>query len=65
MRIPGKTTCTIQVGFHSEQAGTFTGQLVVYQCTQWHVDPTFGMLLCDATGDSKTVDLVGTAVPPA
>lgn len=64
-RIPGKTTCTIQVGFHSQQAGTFTGQLVVYKCTQWHTDPTFGMILCDATGESKTVDLVGTALPPA
>jgi hypothetical protein len=64
-RIPGKTTCTLQIGFHSEQAGTFNGQLVVYQCTQWHLDPTFGMILCDATGDSKTVDLVGTALPPA
>ena len=63
-RIPGKTTCTIQVGFHSEQAGTFTGQLVVYQCTQWHEDPTFGLILCDATGDSQTIDLVGTALPP-
>jgi len=63
-RIPGKTTCTIQVGFHSEQPGEFTGQLVVYKCTQWHVDPTFGMILCDATGDSETVDLVGTATVP-
>ena len=64
MRIPRQTTCTIQVGFHSEQAGTFTGQLVVYRCTHWHLDPTYGMILCDATGGSETVDLVGTALPP-
>lgn len=61
-RIPGKTTCTIQVGFHSETAGTFTGQLIVYQCLQWHLDPTYGMILCDVTGDSKSVDLAGTAL---
>jgi hypothetical protein len=60
-RIPGKTTCTIQVGFHSEVAGTFTGQLVVYRCLDWHLDPTFGMILCDVTGESQTIDLVGTA----
>jgi hypothetical protein len=60
-RIPGKTSCTIQVGFHSDQAGTFTGQLVVYRCLQWHLDPTFGMILCDVTGDSKSVELVGMA----
>jgi hypothetical protein len=61
-RIPGKTNCTIQVGFHSVAAGTFNGQ-VVYQCLQWHLDPTFGMILCDVTGDSKSLDLVGTAGP--
>jgi hypothetical protein len=60
-RIPGKTTCTIQVGFHSEIAGTFTGQLVVYRCLDWHLEPTFGMILCDVTGESQTIDLVGTA----
>jgi hypothetical protein len=60
-RIPGKTTCTIQVGFHSGVAGTFTGQLVVYRCLDWHLDPTFGMILCDVTGESQTIDLVGTA----
>jgi hypothetical protein len=60
-RIPGKTTCTIQVGFQSDVPGTFSGKLIVYQCLDWHLDPTFGMILCDVTGDSKSVDLVGTA----
>lgn len=61
-RIPRKTSCTIQVGFNAEVAGTFEGQLVVYQCPKWHLGPT-GMILCDVTGDSQSVDLVGTAVP--
>jgi len=60
-RIPGKTTCTIQVGFSSQGAGTFTGKLVVYRCLDWHVDPTGGMLICDVTGESQSIDLVGTA----
>jgi hypothetical protein len=63
-RIPAKTSCTIQVGFGSEQPGTFTGKLVVYRCLQWHIDPTFGMILCDMTDGSQSVDLVGTALPP-
>jgi hypothetical protein len=61
-RIPGKTACTIQVGFHSAVAGTFTGKLVVYRCVDWHLDPTGGMIICDITGGSQSVDLVGTAV---
>ena len=61
-RIPGKTVCTIQVGFHSEVAGTFTGELVVYRCLDWHLDPSGGMIICDVTGASQSVDLVGTAV---
>jgi hypothetical protein len=61
-RIPGKTSCTIQVGFNAEVAGTFFGKLVVYRCLQWHKDPTFGMIICDVTDDSQSVDLVGTAV---
>jgi hypothetical protein len=61
-RIPGKTTCTIQVGFNPSTVGTFEGQLVVYQCLKWHLEPTFGMIICDVTGDSQSVDVIGTAV---
>ena len=56
-RIPGKTTCTIQVRFNAAVAGTYTGKLVVFRCLQWHIDPTFGMILCDVTDDSQSVDL--------
>ena len=61
-RIPGKTTCTIQVGFGSQVVGTFNGKLTVFRCQQWHTDPTFGMIICDVTGASQTIDLVGRAV---
>jgi hypothetical protein len=61
-RIPGKTTCTIQVGFDAAIAGTYTGKLVVYRCLQWHVDPTFGIILCDVRAGSQSVDLVGRAL---
>ena len=64
-RIPGKTSCTIEVGFNAAVAGTFTGKLVVYQCLQWHLDPTAGMIICDVTDGSQSVDLVGTAVQAA
>jgi hypothetical protein len=61
-RIPGKTTCTIQVGFHSTVAGTFTGKLVVFRCLDWHEDPISGVILCDVLDGSQSIDLVGTAV---
>jgi hypothetical protein len=60
-RIPGKTSCTIQVGFHSDVPGSFTGNLIVYRCLDWHADPTFGVLLCDDLDGSQSIRLVGTA----
>ena len=63
-RIPKQTSCTIQVGFNAAVAGTYTGALVVFRCLQWHVDPTFGMILCDVTDGSQSVDLVGRAAQP-
>jgi hypothetical protein len=59
--IPPKNTCTIQVGFHSDDAGTFESTMTVYLCTAWHADPVYNMIVCDATGASQTIDVMGTA----
>jgi hypothetical protein len=58
-RIPRNTTCTFQVGFLPPSQGTFTGTLTVTRCTEWHVDPTFGFIVCDETSGSQTINLVG------
>lgn len=64
LRIPGKVTCTIRVGFTSGSAGTFAGTLTVRQCTAWHADAT-GALVCDAVAGAQTVALTGTAAGQA
>jgi len=64
LRIPGKVSCTVRVGFMSASAGTFTGTLSVRQCTAWHAD-TSGALVCDAVAGAQTVTLTGTAAGQA
>jgi hypothetical protein len=59
-KIPKHTSCTIQIGFHPNTAGTYSATLTVSRCTSWHIDPTFGFILCDATDGSQTVTLNGT-----
>jgi hypothetical protein len=58
--IPGKASCTIQVGFHSTTEGTFTGTMTVYRCLSWTLNANGGIQCIDLDG-SKTVSLTGTA----
>ena len=58
--IPQHSTCTIRIGFLPPAQDTYTGTLTVYRCPTWHVDPTFGFILCDTTDGSQTINLVGT-----
>jgi hypothetical protein len=64
LRIPPKTTCTIQVGFHPSTAGSFTDVMTVYACSAWHIN-VGGQLICDAHDGSATVALNGTATTPS
>jgi hypothetical protein len=59
-KIPNHTSCTIQIGFHPTAPGNYSATLTIKRCTQWHIDPTFGFILCDATDGSQTVTLNGT-----
>ncbi len=61
--VPARTSCTIQVGFHPTAAGTSNDVMTVYACKKSHVDPTSGFLLCDTRDGSRTVNLVGNALP--
>jgi len=63
-RIPGKASCTFQIGFHPASPGTYTATFTIYRCTAWHTDPTYGFILCDATDGSYSVTLQGTATAP-
>jgi hypothetical protein len=59
--IPAHTSCSIEVGFTSATAGTFTGTLTVYRCLTWiYVGPT-NSIICTSTDGGETVDLTGTA----
>jgi hypothetical protein len=59
-RIPAHTSCTIQVGFHPTVPGSYSATLTVYRCTSWHLDPTFGFILCDTLDGSRSMNLTGT-----
>jgi hypothetical protein len=58
--LPAHTTCTIQVGFHPDAVRSYNATLTVSRCTHWHLDPTFGFIVCDALDGSKTASLTGT-----
>jgi hypothetical protein len=62
-RIPARTSCTIEVGFHPELATTYNATLTVSRCTHWTTDPTFGFLVCTAFDGSNSVDLTGVGTP--
>ena len=62
LRIPPKTSCTIQVGFGPSSTGSFTDVMTVYACSAWHLNVA-GQLICDAHDGSATVALNGTATP--
>ena len=62
--IPANGSCTLQVGFASESAGTFTGTLTITRCDTWHT-ATPGFLECDSLANSQTVQLTGVASSPA
>jgi hypothetical protein len=59
-RIPAHTSCTVQVGFHPIAPGTYSATLTVNRCTSWHLDPTFGFIVCDTLDGSQSVSLNGT-----
>jgi hypothetical protein len=58
--IPAHTSCTIEVGFHPPSVGAYSATMTVSRCTSWHLDPTYGFILCDTLDGSKSVDLTGT-----
>ena len=62
--IPPRATCTIQVGFASSSAGSFSDVMTVYACAAWHVASPSGFLVCDTRDGSRTVDLSGAATAP-
>ena len=57
--IPGRTSCTIQVGFYPLDTGTSNGTLTVSRCSTWHPDAS-SHIVCDTLDGSRTVDLTGT-----
>ena len=59
--IPSHRTCTIQVGFHSDNPGSFTATMTVYRCTAWmYVGPT-NSIVCTTLDGSNSVSLAGNA----
>jgi hypothetical protein len=62
--IPARTSCTIQVGFHPTGAGPFSDSLTATACKKWHLDPTYGFILCDTLDGSQSISLTGTVQVP-
>jgi hypothetical protein len=58
--IPGHTSCTIQVGFHPWSTATFNTTMTVTRCTSWHLDLTFGFIVCDTFDGSQSIAVTGT-----
>jgi hypothetical protein len=60
--IPARTTCQLEIGFHPTAAGPYSDTLTVTACKRWHLDPTYGFILCDTLDGSASVGLEGTVL---
>ena len=62
--VPAKTSCTIQVSYMPTGQGPYSATMTVYACKKWHLDPTFGFIVCDQRDGSQAVALNGTVQLP-
>jgi hypothetical protein len=48
--VPPQGSRSLEFGFSSETAGTFTGTVTIHRCETWHTEPTFGYIVCGTQG---------------
>lgn len=62
MKVPARTSCTVQIGFVHSTPDTYGGSLTVQECARSRLNAAGG-IECVRFGDSATIALSGTATP--